>query len=196
MATINDFGIAGLDQGAVLHPKHKNRWRVEFVNLAQQPTAGRSLSLQATKVSLPQLNRQEVAIHRYNSTVYVAGKHEWQDLTMTLEDDVSSVAIRALQAQEQLQQHLIGVEGPWLATPPEASLYKFGMKIISLDGGETVLNTWHVEGCWFKNTNWGDLDYSSSDAVAIDLTIRFDHAYQVIESYSGGQGRAVGGMAS
>jgi hypothetical protein len=196
VATINDFGIAGLDQGMILHPKHKNRWRVEFVNLAQEPDSGRVLSLNASKTDLPHLSKQEVAIHRYNSTVYVAGKHEWSELNITIDDNVSNDAIRAIQAQEQLTQHIIGVEGPWLAAKPEASLYKFGMKIISLDGGTAELATWHIEGCWFKSINWGSLDYSDSGAVAIDLTVRYDHAYQTIATYSGGQGRATGGMAT
>ena len=35
-----------------------------------------------------------------------------------------------------------------------------------------------MEGCWLQNVDWGDLDYSSSEAVSITLTIRYDHARQ------------------
>ena len=191
MSTLLDVGIPGIGSG-ILHPKHKNRWRVTFANLGggvdSQP-----MSMQATKISRPSLTFNEVTLHRYNSTGYVAGKHQWEAMKITVQDDVSSSASAVIQAQLQKQQWLIGSEGQWLATAPEGSLYKFVCYLDQLDGNDQVIEKWTIEGSWIQNAVWGELDYSTGDAVEIDLTIRFDHARQSLVGYTGGPGSALGG---
>ena len=191
MSTLLDVGIPGIGSG-ILHPKHKNRWRVTFANLGggvdSQP-----MSMQATKISRPSLTFNEVTLHRYNSTGYVAGKHQWEAMKITVQDDVSSSASAVIQAQLQKQQWLIGSEGQWLATASEGSLYKFVCYLDQLDGNDQVIEKWTIEGSWIQNAVWGELDYSTGDAVEIDLTIRFDHARQSLVGYTGGPGSALGG---
>jgi hypothetical protein len=154
--------------------------------------------MQATNVSRPSLDFNEVALHRYNSVAYVAGKHSFGDLSLTVEDDVTSSASAVIQEQLQRQQWLIGVEGQWLATAGEGSLYKFVTYLDQLDGNDQVIERWVYEGCWIKSSNYGELDYSSSDQVTISLTIRFDHVRQDIVNfkYSDGPGVATGGAGS
>lgn len=191
MATINDIGIPGVGTG-ILQPKLKNRWRVTFANLGggvdSQP-----LSLQAVTVTRPILNFQEVELHRYNSVAWVAGKHTFEPMTMTLEDDVTGSASKVIQEQVQNQQFLIGAEGQWLAAAGEGSNYKFVTYLDQLDGNEQVIEKWTIEGCWIQNVDYTDLDYSDSGQVQINLTIRYDHARQDLGGYNQGQGVATGG---
>jgi hypothetical protein len=61
--------------------------------------------------------------------------------------------------------------------------YKFVTRCEVLDGGNgasapNVLETWELYGCFITNVNYGDLNYSSSEAATIALTIRFDNAVQ------------------
>ena len=83
MATINDIGIPGVGSG-ILQPKLKNRWRVTFANLGggvdSQP-----LSHQAITVTRPVLSFEEIQLDRYNSRAWVAGKHTFEPMTITLE---------------------------------------------------------------------------------------------------------------
>ena len=193
MATITDFGIASQYRG-ILQPKLKNRWRVTFVQLAGGTGESRDLTMQAVTVSRPQLQMDEVEIHRYNSVSFVASKHKWTECALSVEDDVTSSASKVIRDQMERQQLLIAPgAGPWLATAPEASKYKFGTKIEMLDGGVNVLEVWHLEGCWLKDVNYTDLDYAAGDQVKIDISIRFDHAHQDIMPYTTGQGSALGG---
>lgn len=191
MSTINDFGIPGVGSG-ILHPKHKNRWRATFANLGGGADS-QPISMQVITMTRPTLSFDEVQLDRYNSRAWVAGKHTWDELKMTLEDDVTGTATKVLQSQLQKQQWLIGAEGQWLAASGEGSLYKFVTYLDMLDGNEQPIETWTYEGCWLKNTNWGDLDYSTGDAVKIDLSIRFDHARQAVGGYEQGEGVATGG---
>lgn len=191
MSTINDIGIPGVGSG-ILHPKHKNRWRVTFANMGGG-TDSQPVSMQAVTINRPKLTFEKVTLHRYNSVSYVAGKHSWDPMALTLQDDVSGTATTVIQAQLQKQQWLIGAEGQWLAAAGEGSLYKFVTYLDMLDGNDQVIEKWTVEGCWLENVDYSDLDYSASDPVTIALSISFDHARQSIGGYNQGEGIATGG---
>jgi hypothetical protein len=194
MATLSQFGIPGAGTG-VLHPRLKNKWRVTFQDMGKLVSGFnvRDLTMQATTVTRPQLEFEEVAIHRYNSTAYVAGKHTWSAMNLTVEDDITGLATKVVQAQLETQQRLVGVDldGRWLNTAATGSDYKFGVKLELLDGDEGVVEAWLIEGAFIQAADFGDLDYSASEAVTIQLTLRYDHA-RVIESGQG-YGTALGG---
>lgn len=190
MATINDIEIPGIGPG-VLQPKLQHKWRVRFTGIGNGPT-GQPVSLQATTVERPKLSYDEVELHRYNSKIWVAGKHTFEPVTLTVEDDISGTASKVVQEQLQKQQYLIGAEGQYLASAAEGSLYKFATYLDHLDGNDQVVEEWALEGSWVQNVDWGSLDYSSSEAVLITLTLRYDHAIQKQLSYSG-PGAALGG---
>lgn len=191
MSTINDIGIPGVGTG-IYHPKQKNRWRVTFANMGGGSDS-QPVSMQAIKVNRPTLNFEEVALHRYNSVAYVAAKHAWEEMKLTLEDDVTGSASAVIQAQLQKQQWLVGAEGQWLAASGEGSLYKFVTYLDQLDGNDQVIEKWTVEGCWLKSANYGENDYSTGEAIQLELSIRFDHARQNLGGYAQGQGIATGG---
>ena len=195
MATINDIGIPGVGTG-VLQPKLKNHWRITFANLGAGVDS-QPLSMQAITVTRPILNFEEIQLDRYNSRVWVAGKHMFEPMTLTFEDDISGTASAVLQAQLQEQQHLIGAEGPFLAKGTEGSLYKFVTYLDLLDGNEQVVEKWSMEGCWIQNIDYTDLDYAASEAVLITVSMRYDHARQdVLNGYDNGEGVATGGAGT
>lgn len=159
-------------------------------------TNSRDLTMQTTNLTLPNLTFEEVTLHRYNSTAYVAGKHSWEAITVTVEDDITGLAATVVKNQLETQQRIIGadLDGRWLNTAATGSDYKFGIKIDQLDGDEGVVQTWILEGAQIMNADFGDRDYSASEAATITMQIRFDHARH-IESGSG-YGTALGGSVS
>lgn len=191
MSTINDIGIPGVGSG-ILHPKHKNRWRVTFANMGGG-TDSQPVSMQAITITRPKITKEKITLHRYNSVAYVAGKHSWEPSTLVLQDDVLGTATTVVQAQLQKQQWLIGAEGQWLAAAGEGSLYKFVTYLDMLDGNDQVTEKWTMEGCWLENVDYGELDYSSGEPVQITLQVSYDHARQNIGGYSQGPGIATGG---
>lgn len=196
MATLSQTGIPGAGNG-ILAPKLKNRWRVLFSNfgvLDGGQSYIRDLTMQAVNITRPNLSFEEVQLHRYNSVSYVAGKHTWEAINLTVEDDVTGLASRAVAAQLETQQRLIGgnLDGRWLNAAATASSYKFFTKLEMLDGDETPLETWSLEGCWLQGVDYGDMDYSASEAMTVTMTIRFDHASQKLGGQ--GYGNALGGF--
>jgi len=194
MATINDIGIPGVGSG-ILQPKLKNKWRVTFANLGggvdSQP-----LSMQAITMTRPTLNFEEIQLDRYNSRAWVAGKHTFEPVTLTIEDDITGTASQVVNEQLQAQQWLIGAEGQWLASAGEGAAYKFVSYLDLLDGNDQPVEKWTLEGCWLQNVDYTDLDYSASEAVQITMAIRYDHARQDIGGYSRGEGVATGGAGT
>lgn len=213
MATIQDMGIDIANQG-IYHPKHKNRWKATFTGLGgnrikPNPAVGitnvgtaNAVTMQVVKMSRPNLTWEENTIHRYNSIAYVAAKHSWDAISITLEDDVNSRASLQLQNQAEKQQLLIGgangtIGGAIQSNPnflqpaAVAEEYKFACELAMLDGGDRILETWVLQGCWFKSLNYGDVDYSAGEQVTIELSMRYDHAYQIVENTN--YGTAIGG---
>lgn len=185
MATVNQMGIPGIGAG-IWQPKLKNRWRVTFTNFGDVNTST-DVSMQAITIARPNISWDEVQLDRYNSRAWVAAKHTWSEMNLTVEDDIKSRAARAIQGQIQKQQYMTGDAGPWLAAAAEGSVYKFNTILEMLDGGDekTVLERWDVESCWLKTVDYQDLDYASSEKVTIALTIRYDHARQSFGDYGG-----------
>jgi hypothetical protein len=194
MATLSQMGIPGAGFG-VLHPKQQYRWQVTFVNLARlvSGASSREITRQAVKMDRPNLSFEEIKIERYNSTAYVAGKHSWEAINITVEDDITGLAAYAVQGQLETQQRLIGADlaGTWLNSAATGSDYKFGTILQQLDGNEGVVETWKLEGCFLQKASYSGLDYGSSEALTIDLTIRFDHARQELTGQ--GYGTALAG---
>jgi hypothetical protein len=194
LATLSNFGIPGAGSG-ILHPRLKNKWRITFQDMARLVPGvnSRNLTMQATTVTRPQLEFAEVELHRYNSTAYIAGKHTWSAMNVTVEDDITGLASKVVKGQLETQQRLVGIDldGRWLNTAATGSDYKFGLKLELLDGDEGVVETWILEGVFIQAADFGEMDYSTSDAVTIALTLRYDHA-RSIESGEG-YGTALGG---
>ena len=187
---------AGGNQG-LLMPKLQYRFRVSFLNIG---TGGSTVELtkQVMDINRPQINFEEITIPIYNSTLYLAGKHTWNELTVNIRDDAQGNVSKLV--GQQVQKQLDMVEQASAATGQD---YKFQTNIEILDGGNgtatpIVLETWEVYGCFLQAANYNNLAYSSNEVVTIQLSIRFDNAVQSPLSSGVGTsvGRALGGTST
>jgi hypothetical protein len=187
----------------LLMPKLKYRFRVTFqgfgaVNSASPTT---ELTKQIMDFTRPQISFEPIDIPIYNSTIKLAGKYSWGDITCNLRDDASGQISRLV--GEQLQKQLDFAEQASAAAGID---YKFLTKFEVLDGGNGsdvgVLETWEISGCYLSEVNYGDMNYGTSEAVSISMTIRFDNAVQVnsqdgrLEGVGQFVGRTVGDVAT
>jgi hypothetical protein len=173
----------------LLMPKLKYRFRVSFENLGvSKPTT--ELTKQVVSVTRPNLTFEEITLPVYNSTLKLAGKHAWADITCSVRDDASGSVAKLI--GEQLQKQMDFLE---MSSAASGIDYKFLTKIEILDGGNgantpVVLETWELYGCYLKGANYGDLNYGSNEAVTVEMTIAYDNAVQTPEGT--GVGTAVG----
>jgi len=116
----------------------------------------------------------------YNSTVKIAGKHSWADITCKLRDDAAGTASTLVAGQ--LQKQLDFNE----QSSSQAGIdYKFTTVFQVLDGGNGAsapipLEEWNLLGCYLQGVDYGNADYSSNEVMTLALTIRFDNALQTI----------------
>jgi len=146
-------------------------------------------------IQRPNVSFEEVTLDIYNSKVYLAGKHAWQETQINLRDDAAGNVSKLV--GQQLQKQFDFVEQASAATGQD---YKFQINYEILDGGNgvlvpNVLEAWELYGCFIKSANYNNLDYKSNEPATIQLSIRFDNAIQSpLSSGLGVQvGRAFGG---
>ena len=173
MGVLSKFGVP--DQAGdtlTLMPKLQYRFRVTFGNIGAE-TATSVLTRQVISVTRPQMTHDEMILDVYNSRIYLAGKHTWNPITVTLRDDVNSAAIKLIdqQLQNQLNHHS-------QSAAKSGAQYKFNMGIETLEGDQdpTALDYWYLDGCYIQDIQYGDSNYAASEQQQIIMTVRFDNA--------------------
>jgi hypothetical protein len=173
MANLSSFGvpISGNDQ-QIMMPKLQYRFRVIMsgFGLGGSP---REFTQNVVSVTRPSLTHDEVTIDAYNSRAFLAAKHTWEPITITLRDDMNNTVSKVV--AEQLQKQL----SHGTQSAPAAGLnYKFGILVEQLNGSDTptVIESWSLAGCFLQNANYNENNYATSDVMQITLQVRYDNA--------------------
>jgi len=181
----------------LLMPKLKYRFRVTFQNFGVS-TPVTELTKQVVDFSRPNVSFEDISLPIYNSTIKLAGKYSWQDITCNLRDDAAGNVSRLV--GEQLQKQLDFAE---MSSASSGIDYKFTTVFEVLDGGNgantpIALETWEIYGCFLQGVNYGDMNYGSNEAAQIAMTIRFDNALQTPAGSGVGAmvGRSLGDVAT
>jgi len=174
----------------LLMPKLKYRFRVTFQNFGVS-TPVTELTKQVVDFSRPNVSFEDISLPIYNSTIKLAGKYSWQDITCNLRDDAAGNVSRLV--GEQLQKQLDFAE---MSSAASGIDYKFLTYFEVLDGGNgkelpVALESWSLLGCYLQGVNYNDFNYGSNEAATIALTIRYDNAIQGTQG-GGGVGLFVG----
>jgi hypothetical protein len=172
----------------LLMPKLKYRFRVSFQNFGVSSPVT-ELTKQVVDFTRPNVTFEDISLPIYNSTIKLAGKYSWADLTCNLRDDAGGNVSKLV--GEQLQKQLDFAE---MSSASAGIDYKFTTVFEVLDGGNganvpIALETWEIYGCFLQGVNYGDMNYGDNAAAQIALTIRFDNA---IQNPAGGGGGGVG----
>ena len=161
----------------LLMPKLQYRFRALFLNFGTGGST-QELTKQVMDIQRPNISFEEITLDIYNSKVYLAGKHAWQETQINLRDDASGNVSKLV--GQQLQKQFDFVEQASAATGQD---YKFQINYEVLDGGNgtllpNVLEAWELYGCFIKSANYNNMDYKNNDPATITLSIRFDNAVQ------------------
>ena len=179
MANLTKYGVpigGASSTTPLLMPKLQYRFRVTFTQLGGANTAD-TVTHQVVSVTRPTLTHEEVTLDVYNSRIFLAGKHTWEPVTIVVRDDISNNVITAVdkQMQNQIDHHN-------QSAPIAGAHYKFSTLIDTLDGANgddvapKILDSWSLGGCWITSTAYNESAYATSDAMTINMTIRYDNA--------------------
>ena len=176
-------------QGLIM-PKLKYRFRVSFQNLGVGGFTT-DLTKQVVDFARPNVTFENIDLPVYNSTIKLAGKYSWADVTCNIRDSADGAVSQLV--GEQLQKQLDFAE---MSSASSGIDYKFLTYFEVLDGGNgaeapKALESWELLGCYLQGVNYNDFNYGTNEAATISLTIRFDNAIQGLQG-GGGVGLFVG----
>lgn len=162
----------------LLMPKLQYRFRVLFDSFGTEGDT-RELTRQIVEVTRPTVSFEQITLDAYNSRSYLAGKHTWDPITITLREDannnIQKIVGQQMQRQFDFFEQSSAVSG---------GTYKFQTRVEILDGGNgdandaQVIDRFHLVGCYVENANYQTLAYATSEAVTIQLSVRYDNAIQ------------------
>lgn len=140
-------------------PKRKFRWIMEIdgIDAFTLKTSAR-----------PQSTFEETVIDYINTKRYVAGKHAYSPLNLTLQDPIAPSASQKVMQWIRLAYEVVTGRMGY------ATMYKKDITLKMIDPQGAVIEQWDYKGAWIQDSNFGDLDFASSDNAEISLVIRFD----------------------
>ncbi len=182
----------GTSGTALLMPKLQYRFRVILLGFGVE--ASTELTKQVSDVKRPTVTFEEMELPIYNSKVKLAGKPNWDDVTLNLRDDANG-QVQKLVGQ-QIQKQFDFMEQ---ASARSGVDYKFQTNIEILDGGNgalepNVLEKWELYGCFLSSVDYGEANYANNEAMTVALTIKYDNAVQFAGANGTGVERGIGAV--
>jgi len=148
-------------------PKRQNRFIVRF------PSTLGINEWYVTSASRPKAKINSVPIPFLNTSTYVAGRFEWNEIRMTFKDPIGPSASQAL--MEWFRLHAESVTGRM----GYAAGYKKDIELEMLDPTGVVVEKWIIQGAFITDLNFNELDYSRDDLASITCSLRMDRCIQV-----------------
>lgn len=169
---------AATNNGGVMMPKLKYRFRVSFTAFGTDTTTVTRLTKEVSEAARPQVDFENKTIDVYNSKINYPGKPTWKTITVKIRDTVDGSISKLIAEQNQKQFDFYEQ-----SSAAAGGDFKFTMTIEMLDGGNgahesTVFEKWECYGCYIQNTQWNVLTYSDASFMTIDLTIQPDNCMQ------------------
>ena len=148
-------------------PKKKNRFIFRF------PTP---LGIQEWFVasgSRPAIAIEEVAIQFLNTSTFVAGRFNWDPISVKFRDPIGPSAAQAL--MEWVRLHAESVTGRM----GYAAGYKKDIDLEMLDPTGVVVEKWILYGTFLTDVNFNNLAYNQDGLATIAATLRMDRCVLV-----------------
>lgn len=173
------FNVGGIGGGSIpntVEVRRKHRWVFETLGRSSNDLFNETALLMLQSASRPSFKFEQPEMHHNQEVVRFAGKQDWDPVTLVWYDgeqnpDVSGEVYKWLTSVVDLQ--LIEVALP--------SDYKMTASLTMLVGATlespgTASEKWIMYGTWPAEVNWQELDYTSTDLMTIEATMRYDRA--------------------
>ena len=148
-------------------PKRKNRFILSFPN----PLGINSWYVES--VDRPKIKIAEIPIPFLNTETYVAGKFNWESLSVTFRDPIGPSASQAL--MEWVRLHAESVTGRM----GYAAGYKKDITLGMLDPTGVAVEKWLLIGTFLTAVDFDGLSYDDDKLVTVKATLRPDRCILV-----------------
>lgn len=121
--------------------------------------------------SRPSFKTEAVEVHHNQEKVYLAGKSEWESVSLKWYDAEQSPDIS--RGCYNWIETVVNMNSMAVAHP---RFYKREGVLDLLDGTGQTSESWTMYGCWPLEVKWSELDYSGNELLEIECTMRYDRA--------------------
>lgn len=159
--------------------KRKYRWTFQL----DGPSCNGSGLIPAQFVKLasrPNLTIEETEINYLHGKMWIPGKGTWETITVTYYDvggAGSGASAPPVAGMANLYKWLASIYNfmdPDCLSQASTSRGYSGTGVLKLfDGCGKTMEQWTLSNAWPQAMNFGELDYSSSEEVTIELTLRY-----------------------
>ena len=118
----------------------------------------------------PSMTNGEIVLDHINVDRKVKGKTRWHDVAITLYDPIVPSGAQAVIDWIRLHhESLTGRDG-------YSTQYKKNVTFHSLSPTGEKIEEWTLKGAFILDSNFGQMDWGTEDAVTIELTLKYDFA--------------------
>lgn len=198
----NVFGWAS-DDSATVQPHfeyhRKNRWvlRMALPDGLNEVDATQ-LRLNCYSASRPNMNFDDVTVHRINGEVFLPGKGHYEPLSVSFYDALSvDQRISPSGILEKWRQLIwqpesgdafgavtnlkglanLEILGPSAMTPGGPAEPEPDATPDKVNEGGAINQRWLFQGLYPQTINYGDLTYENAEVQTVEVTFRYDRAY-------------------
>lgn len=157
-----------------------NKFRITFYDFGDPGnSAPYVLTQQVRSAALPTLTFSVQNLYAYVSTVYIATRAEWSQMSIRFLDDITCGVMRIVEEQCAKQQNMFDQ-----TTSRAGENYKFEMDLDILAGGATagsaasdpnILRRYSYAGCFVVSRSGAEMTYANADGIEFEVAIRYDN---------------------
>ena len=148
-------------------PLRKNRWVMRF------PSDLGISEWMLSSASRPSISINSTEIQFLNTSTFVAGRYNWDDISVKFRDPIAPSASQALMEWIRLcSESVTGRQG-------YAAGYKRDVELEMLDPTGVVVQKWILKNAWISKCSFGDLSYGEDALCECDATLVIDYAILV-----------------
>lgn len=165
------YGDSAQGPSNTIEVRRKHRWVFETLGRGASGQFSQSELLVLQSASRPSFKFEEPEMHHNQEVVRFAGKQDWDPITLVWYDveqdpDISRGIYHWIETVVNMQS--IAVSHP--------RFYKRTAALLMLDGSGQTTEQWSMMGTWPSAVNWQELDYTSTDLMTCEATMRYDRA--------------------
>lgn len=120
-------------------------------------------------VTAPNFEDEEVKLDHINTYRKIRGKREWGNMDMTLYDPITPSGAQAVMEWARLSYESVTGRAGY------SDFYKKDLTLNLLGPVGDIVSEWVIKGAFITSMSQGDLDWSSSDAVELGITVAMDY---------------------
>ena len=148
-------------------PKRQNRFILRF------PSSMGINEWFVESASRPSIKINSTEIQFLNTSTFVAGRFNWDEIQVKFRDPIGPSAAQAL--MEWVRLHAESVTGRM----GYAAGYKKDVDLEMLDPTGVAVEKWILQGCFLTNVDFDTLGYSEDGLITVKATLRPDRCILV-----------------